>query len=117
MKVVQKSVSREETEDPVSLKDFALENFRYDRHMAVFKILKNDGKRKKACGFPCDRPAGSRHGAHKSEKLWACSKDLLRQPLLKNLMHNSELSNLACNAFTDIHHLIPVILPETYHGL
>lgn len=53
-----------------------------------------------------DRPAGSRHGAHKSERLWACSRDLLRQPLLKNLMHNSELSNLACNAFTDIHHLI-----------
>lgn len=48
MKVVQKSVSREETEHPVSLKDFALENFRYDRHMAVFKILKNDGKRKKS---------------------------------------------------------------------
>lgn len=53
MKVVQKSVSREETEDPVSLKDFALENFRYDRHMAVFKILKNDGKReKKHVDFP-----------------------------------------------------------------
>ncbi|CAF97644.1 unnamed protein product, partial [Tetraodon nigroviridis] len=63
-KMVQNSVKGEETLDPVSLKDFALENFR----------------------------------------------ELLRQPLLKNLMHNSELSNLACNAFTDILHLYPVIL-------
>lgn len=53
-------------------------------------------------GFYCDRPEGSRHGAYKSERLWACSGELLRQPLLKSLVHNSELSNLACNAFTDI---------------
>uniref|UniRef100_H3CR28 Myosin VIIBb n=1 Tax=Tetraodon nigroviridis TaxID=99883 RepID=H3CR28_TETNG len=76
------SVKGEETLDPVSLKDFALENFRYYHHRIVFNILK--------------------HGGHKSERLWACSRELLRQPLLKNLMHNSELSNLACNAFTDI---------------
>ncbi|TWW72912.1 Unconventional myosin-VIIb [Takifugu flavidus] len=75
MPVVQNSAEGEETVAPVSLKDFALENF---------------------------RPAGSRHGAHKSERLWACSGELLRQPLLKNLMHSAELSNLACNAFTDI---------------
>lgn len=69
---------------------------------------------KKELGFYCDRLGGSRHGAHKSERLWACSGELLRQPLLKNLMHNAELSNLACNAFTDIRELAPIILHITY---
>lgn len=29
-------------------------------------------------------------------------------------MHSAELSNLACNAFTDIRELAPVILHKTY---
>lgn len=36
MAVVQNSVKREETVDPVSLKDFALENFRFHHHVTVF---------------------------------------------------------------------------------
>lgn len=42
--MVQNSVKGEETLDPVSLKDFALENFRYYHHRIVFNILKRDGK-------------------------------------------------------------------------
>lgn len=36
----QNSVKREETLAPVSLKDFALENFRYYHRVFVFQILK-----------------------------------------------------------------------------
>ncbi|XP_033507095.2 unconventional myosin-VIIa-like [Epinephelus lanceolatus] len=62
---------------PISLKEFALENF---------------------------RPAGkdvARKGVSR-EKLWAISREPLKQPLMRSLARNSELSNLACNAFTAI---------------
>lgn len=36
------------------------------------------------------------------EKLWANSREPIRQPLLKRLVGNSDLSPLACQAFTDI---------------
>ncbi|XP_040911103.1 unconventional myosin-VIIa-like [Toxotes jaculatrix] len=77
----QSAPQRDETVAPVSLKEFALENF---------------------------RPAGKDVGRHaaskgvKREKLWACSKEPLKQPLMKNLVRNSDLSYLACNAFTAI---------------
>uniref|UniRef100_A0A8C4DJN0 Myosin VIIBb n=1 Tax=Dicentrarchus labrax TaxID=13489 RepID=A0A8C4DJN0_DICLA len=54
----------------------------------------------------CVPPANvGRHGASRGvgkEKLWVCSKEPLKQPLMKYLVRNSDLSNLACNAFTDI---------------
>lgn len=43
-----------------------------------------------------------RQGVFKLEKLWAFSKEPLKQPLMKTLVRNSSLSSLACNAFTDI---------------
>uniref|UniRef100_A0A3Q3J003 Myosin VIIBb n=1 Tax=Monopterus albus TaxID=43700 RepID=A0A3Q3J003_MONAL len=51
---------------------------------------------------PCHRAPGNvgRQGAFKGvgkEKLWACSKEPLKQPLLKSLVRNSDLSYLACN--------------------
>lgn len=54
--------------------------------------------------FHCLRPAGvvGQQGAFKTERLWVCSRELLRQPLMKSLMRNSELSSLACSAFTYI---------------
>ncbi|XP_061588983.1 unconventional myosin-VIIa-like [Cololabis saira] len=66
----------EETVAPVSLKEFALENFRAPSKAAA----KGLGK----------------------EKLWANSKEPLKQPLIRTLLSNSELSSLACNAFTAI---------------
>ncbi|XP_028987944.1 unconventional myosin-VIIa-like [Betta splendens] len=71
----------DETVAPVSLKEFALENFR-----------------------PATKETG-RHGASKGvsrEKLWACTKEPLKQPLLESLVRNSDLSYLACNAFIAI---------------
>lgn len=38
------------------------------------------------------------------ERLWANSREPIRQPLLKKLSGNSELSHSACLAFTDILH-------------
>nr|XP_057924383.1 unconventional myosin-VIIb-like isoform X1 [Doryrhamphus excisus] len=64
----QSGPQREEKVSPVSLREFALDNF---------------------------RPLGK-------ERLWVCSREPLKQPLLKNLVRNSELSYLACNAFTAI---------------
>ncbi|KAG7527129.1 unconventional myosin-VIIa-like [Solea senegalensis] len=76
----QSAQQRDESVVPVSLKDFALENF---------------------------RPAGKdgRQGAVKGlnrEKLWVYSRDPLKRPLLKSLLNNSELNILACNASTAI---------------
>ncbi|XP_029309255.1 LOW QUALITY PROTEIN: unconventional myosin-VIIb-like [Cottoperca gobio] len=73
----QSATPRTETVAPVSIKEFAVDNF---------------------------RPAG-RLGASKGvgrEKLWACSKEPLKQPLMKSLVGDSDLSNLACIAFTAI---------------
>lgn len=70
----------QETVAPVSLRNFALENFRSQ--------TKEAGRQ--------GAPRGGR------EKLWVSSREPLRQPLLKTLAQNSELSHLACNAFTAI---------------
>uniref|UniRef100_A0A3Q2XB37 Unconventional myosin-VIIa-like n=1 Tax=Hippocampus comes TaxID=109280 RepID=A0A3Q2XB37_HIPCM len=43
----------------------------------------------------CHRPLGK-------ERLWACSREPLKQPLMKSLVRNSELNSIACSAFTDI---------------
>lgn len=63
--VVQNSVKREETVAPVSLKDFALENFRYNHHMTLFKILKIDAKvlMRKLLEKGVDFPVTGRQGA------------------------------------------------------
>ncbi|XP_061696486.1 unconventional myosin-VIIa-like isoform X2 [Syngnathoides biaculeatus] len=66
--VTQSGPQREETVAPVSLREFALDNF---------------------------RPLGK-------ERLWVNSKELLKQPLMKDLVRNSDLNYLACNAFTAI---------------
>uniref|UniRef100_A0A3B5LHT9 Uncharacterized protein n=1 Tax=Xiphophorus couchianus TaxID=32473 RepID=A0A3B5LHT9_9TELE len=68
----------EETVAPVSLKEFALENFR--------SVGKGGGR-------------GSK-GSSK-EKLWIFSKEPIKQPLLKTLLNNPELSNMACNYMGD----------------
>lgn len=70
----------QETIAPVSLKNFAIENFRLPS-----KEVGRNGA-----------PRGSK------EKLWVSSREPLKHPLLKSLVHNSELSQLACNAFTAI---------------
>ncbi|XP_011484715.1 unconventional myosin-VIIa [Oryzias latipes] len=81
MSIVNNTLQGEETVAPVSLKEFALENFR--------SVSKDGGRH------------NSGKGANK-EKLWVSSKEPLKQPLLKMLLNNQELSNLACNAFTAI---------------
>lgn len=70
----------QETIAPVSLKNYAVENFRQQ-----------------------SKEAG-RHGVPKGgrEKLWVSSREPLKQPLHKSLVRNSDLSNFACNAFTAI---------------
>ncbi|XP_074506568.1 unconventional myosin-VIIb-like isoform X1 [Sebastes fasciatus] len=77
----QNTTQREDTVAPVSLKEFALDNFR-----------------------PAGKDVG-RHGASKGvsrEKLWASSREPLKQPLMRSLARNTDLSNMACNAFTAI---------------
>ncbi|KAL3988122.1 suppressor of cytokine signaling 3 [Sarotherodon galilaeus] len=71
--LIPNPVQGEETVAPVSLKEFALENFR--------------------------SVGGGRQGykGGNREKLWVISREPLKQPLLKVLVNNSELSNLACS--------------------
>ncbi|XP_022050985.2 unconventional myosin-VIIb-like [Acanthochromis polyacanthus] len=68
----------EEIVAPVSLKEFAFEYFR------------STGK-----------DAGRMKGNSK-EKLWVSSREPLKQPLLKSLARKSDLTHMACNAFTAI---------------
>ncbi|XP_019957019.2 unconventional myosin-VIIa-like [Paralichthys olivaceus] len=77
----QSITQRDETVAPVSLKEFALENFR--------TAGKDVGRQAQYKGL-------------RKEKLWACSKEPLKQPLMRGLVRNSELSYLACNAFIAI---------------
>ncbi|XP_071399121.1 unconventional myosin-VIIb-like [Centroberyx affinis] len=77
----QSAPQRDETVAPVSLKEFAHEFFRPP-------------------GKDVGRQGVSR-GAGR-EKLWACSREPLKQPLLRSLARNHDLSHLACNAFTAI---------------
>ncbi|XP_028284277.1 unconventional myosin-VIIa-like isoform X2 [Parambassis ranga] len=71
----------DETVAAVSLKEFALENFR-------------------SAGKEVSRQGGSKKVS--KEKLWVCTREPLKQPLMKSLIRNSDLSYLACNAFTAI---------------
>uniref|UniRef100_A0A8C8LR36 Myosin VIIBb n=1 Tax=Oncorhynchus tshawytscha TaxID=74940 RepID=A0A8C8LR36_ONCTS len=72
--VTQNAHKREEAISPVSLKEFALEYFRQPG--------KEGGRGAQARG------AGR-------EKLWAASKEPIKQPLLKSLVGNTDLSHLA----------------------
>uniref|UniRef100_A0A8C7HRK9 Unconventional myosin-VIIb n=1 Tax=Oncorhynchus kisutch TaxID=8019 RepID=A0A8C7HRK9_ONCKI len=72
--VTQNAHEREEAISPVSLKEFALEYFRQPG--------KEGGRGAQARG------AGR-------EKLWAASKEPIKQPLLKSLVGNTDLSHLA----------------------
>ncbi|KAL7849295.1 hypothetical protein SRHO_G00209180 [Serrasalmus rhombeus] len=59
----------------------------------------------KEFSFEYFREAGKvagRQGKGAREKLWARSKEPLKNPLLKSLQNNSELSQLACLSFSDI---------------
>uniref|UniRef100_A0A671VL09 Myosin VIIBb n=1 Tax=Sparus aurata TaxID=8175 RepID=A0A671VL09_SPAAU len=69
-----------ETLAPLSLKEFALENFR---------LAGKDGS----------RPGPARGFGR--EKLWIHSREPLKQPLMKSLANNSELSSRACNYMGD----------------
>uniref|UniRef100_A0A8D3ALB0 Myosin VIIBb n=1 Tax=Scophthalmus maximus TaxID=52904 RepID=A0A8D3ALB0_SCOMX len=50
---------------------------------------------RRAAGKDVGRQGSSRGFAR--EKLWACSREPLKQPLMKSLVRNSDLSYLACN--------------------
>ncbi|XP_010900118.4 unconventional myosin-VIIb [Esox lucius] len=79
--VAQNVPQREDAVSPVSLKEFATEHFRQPG--------KEGGRGRQ------DR------GASK-EKLWAATKEPIKQPLLRCLEGNSDLGNLACISFTAI---------------
>ncbi|KAJ8356986.1 hypothetical protein SKAU_G00197800 [Synaphobranchus kaupii] len=76
--VIQAANKEEGTGDrmaPISLKEFSLEYFR--------------------------QPSKERQGLPR-ERLWACSREPLKQPLLNSLVGNSELSQQACLSFIAI---------------
>ncbi|KAM8850065.1 unconventional myosin-VIIa-like [Spinachia spinachia] len=79
--MTQNNNKRNDTVAPISLKEFAFDYFR--------SPAKEVG----------------RQGASKvvvKERLWASSREPIKQPLLKSLVGNFDLSNLACSTFTAI---------------
>ncbi|KAG7456955.1 hypothetical protein MATL_G00241370 [Megalops atlanticus] len=82
--MIQTTQKEESTMDrvaPISLKEFSFEYFRQP-------------------GKDMNRQMLSKGGA--KEKLWACSREPLKQPLLQKLVGNSELSQHACLSFIAI---------------
>uniref|UniRef100_A0A3Q1CJU4 Myosin VIIBb n=1 Tax=Amphiprion ocellaris TaxID=80972 RepID=A0A3Q1CJU4_AMPOC len=71
------TLQEEETVAPVSLKEFAFEYFR-------------------SAGKDAGRPKGTG-----KEKLWASSREPLKQPLLKSLVRKSDLNHMACSYMGD----------------
>lgn len=70
--------------------------------MIILKHPSNNFTNFFACGHSrqAGKEGGRRGGA--KEKLWALSKEPLKQPLLRSLQGNSDLSHLACESFIDI---------------
>ncbi|KAF7663113.1 hypothetical protein LDENG_00218180 [Lucifuga dentata] len=81
IQATQKETGTMERLAPANLKEFSLEYFRQPTKDVNRQVI-------------------SRNMA--PERLWANSREPIRQPLLKKLMGNSELSNKACLAFTAI---------------
>ncbi|KAK1897251.1 Unconventional myosin-VIIa [Dissostichus eleginoides] len=79
----QKETGTMERLAPATLKEFSLEYFRQPTKDVKRQVM-------------------SRNAA--PERLWANSKEPIRQPLLQKLVGNPELSHKACLAFTDILH-------------
>ncbi|KAJ8011282.1 hypothetical protein DPEC_G00056530 [Dallia pectoralis] len=79
--VVQNVQNVPEVVSPVSLKEFAIEHFRQPG--------KEGGR------------GGHGRGAGQ-EKLWAATKEPIKQPLLMSLVGNGDLGNLACVSFTAV---------------
>ncbi|KAK5906578.1 hypothetical protein CesoFtcFv8_004512 [Champsocephalus esox] len=79
----QKETGTMERLAPATLKDFSLEHFRQPTKDVNRQVM-------------------SRNAA--PERLWANSREPIRQPLLQKLVGNPELSHKACLAFTDILH-------------
>ncbi|XP_072246199.1 unconventional myosin-VIIb [Leuresthes tenuis] len=77
----QKETGTMERLAPVTLKEFSLEYFRQPTKDVNQQVM-------------------SRNAA--PERLWAHSREPIRQPLLKKLVGNPELSHKACQAFTAI---------------
>ncbi|KAF3835753.1 hypothetical protein F7725_028311 [Dissostichus mawsoni] len=79
----QKETGTMERLAPATLKEFSLEYFRQPTKDVNRQVM-------------------SRNAA--PERLWANSREPIRQPLLQKLVGNPELSHKACLAFTDILH-------------
>lgn len=113
----QKETGTVERLAPATLKEFSLEYFRYLYYILLVFTSWSAGK----CSMEqywqqenpifftwfyrqptkdVNRQVISRNVA--PERLWANSREPIRQPLLKKLLGNSELSHKACLAFTDI---------------
>uniref|UniRef100_A0A3B4VIC1 Unconventional myosin-VIIa-like n=1 Tax=Seriola dumerili TaxID=41447 RepID=A0A3B4VIC1_SERDU len=89
----QKETGTVERQAPATLKEFSLEYFRYLENALSYYMS-----------------VISRNAA--PERLWANSREPIRQPLLKKLVGNPELSHKACLAFTDI-----LYIPELYRSV
>uniref|UniRef100_A0A672MWX5 Unconventional myosin-VIIa-like n=1 Tax=Sinocyclocheilus grahami TaxID=75366 RepID=A0A672MWX5_SINGR len=85
------------------------------------KLLLSTGHYYVNCFYQCFKGLESKEGRGKGgakEKLWANSKEPLKQPLLRSLQGNSELCHLASDCFTDIlpHVRTPIDLTNQIFG-
>lgn len=103
---------------PSTLKEFSVEYFRYLQQLFDHNITLHSEvfqKQTQCCFCHCrrqpikdvNRQVIAKNAA--PERLWANSREPIRQPLLKRLVGNPDLSPQACQAFTDI-------LCHTYFG-
>lgn len=105
-------------------KAYTLEEFSYDHFRCkhqTFLTKKTREEEKNVTHVSVSRPPPKStlsrvmiSKARGKERLWSCSREPLKQPLLKKVLFHDELSQEACLAFTDIlfhlsvHHLNPL---------
>uniref|UniRef100_A0AAR2IYX4 Myosin VIIAb n=1 Tax=Pygocentrus nattereri TaxID=42514 RepID=A0AAR2IYX4_PYGNA len=77
-----KTLGSEEKVKPYTLEEFSYDHFRPPPKSTLSRVMITKGRGK--------------------DKLWCCSREPLKQPLLKKVLNHEELSQDACLAFIDI---------------
>lgn len=108
--MVQKEMGTIDRRPLATLKDYAINYFRYLRNFAsLFPCWQRSTPRPPLTAATSslrqpsrdvNRQVMSRNAS--PEQLWLHSREPIRQPLLKKLLGNADLSHKACLAFTDI---------------
>ncbi|TRZ04518.1 hypothetical protein DNTS_007824, partial [Danionella cerebrum] len=87
--IVQNPLDFGEKLQPFTLEEFSYDQFRAPSKSTLSRVIMNKGRGR--------------------DKLWCCTREPLKQPLLKKVLNHEELSQDACQAFIDILHYFDIL--------